>query len=226
MASSATKAHQKAQKKKIIILSVMMLATAMTWGKALFAKDEKSVAAANPTAAALPIAGAPLGAGSATASGSQANSRTQISSYAQATQRMEMWPSALKRRVHSGRIEDIVPFAAESEITGPADGELALESPTTSASPTPTAPVKLAILYEDLHLKLTSTAIMGKSRYARINGEQVTVGQVIEVQVGPETVRYEVSAIHAREVEIRYSGETYSLRIKVPGLNNRAQEGA
>jgi len=119
-----------------------------------------------------------------------------------------------------------VPFAAEAEVTDPTPGEAVAANAQTAASPTPAAPEKLTILFEDLHLKLSSTAIMGKSRYARINGEQVTVGQEIEVQVGPETVRYEVSAIHAREVEIRYSGETYSLRIKVPGLNNRAQEGA
>ena len=140
---------------------------------------------------------------------------------------MEIWPKALNRRFYAGQVEEIVPFDNEvleggGVITDIQDGNNAEQM----ATPPPPPVTQPGIAFEDVRLKLTTTAIFGKSRYARINGEKVVVGQEIEVQVGSETIRYEVSAINSREVEIRYSGETYFLRIDVPGPLNRAQDGA
>jgi hypothetical protein len=231
MASAAERRQQKAAKKKVMILIFMAVITAMTWGKTLFGKDDKPAAPTGPPpVAATPIPGAAGGAGPAPA-GPRAGvvataTSSSISSYDQAVQRMTTWPSALKRRVHVGQIEEIVPFESEA-----LDNTDLVEDPgpTAVATTVETAPAPLIepdIRFEDLRLKLTTTAIFGKSRYARINGEKVIPGQKIEVQVGSETIRYEVSAINSREVEIRYSGETYLLRIAASSLLGGAQDGA
>ena len=232
MVSAGERRQQKAAKKKVAILVFMALATAMTWGKALFGKDDKPAAPTGPPpVAATRVPGAAGGAGPAPAGPPAATVGTttssSISSYAQAVQRMTMWPSALKRRVHVGQIEEIVPFESEA-----LDNTQVVEDPgpgiavTTVDTPPPPPVVEPDIRFEDLHLKLTTTAIFGKSRYARINGEKVIPGQKIEVQVGSETIRYEVSAINTREVEIRYSGETYILRIAASSLVGGVQDGA
>jgi hypothetical protein len=229
MVSAAERRQQKAAKKKVIILIFMAIATAMTWGKALFGKDDKPAAPAGPpTTAARPIPGAAGGAGPAPTGPRGAVSATStsssISSYEQAVQRMTTWPNALKRRVHVGQIEEIVPF--ETEILAAADLNNAGNPAEKPQTATPPPVVEQKIEFEDLRLKLTTTAIFGKSSYARINGEKVIPGQKIEVQVGSKTIRYEVSAIYPREVEIRYSGETYILRIAASSLTGGEQDGA
>ncbi|MCP4093257.1 MAG: hypothetical protein GY747_07390 [Planctomycetes bacterium] len=230
------KAQAKAQKKKVTILVIMALATAMTWGKNLFGKSDTSATErAAASVNAMPIPGAAGGAGPAPAGPlvrriTTGTTSTSITGYDQAVKRMEIWPNALQRRVHEGIIEEIVPFETEIEEGGLSETEVATETtPTTPVAedlPPPQTTVEASIAFEDLRLKLTTTAIMGKSRYAKISGTKVTVGETIDVQVGSETIRYEVSAINPREVEIRYSGETHFLRISAPGLLNRMQEGA
>lgn len=232
MASAAERRQQKAAKKKIMILIFMASVTAMTWGKALFGKDDKpSAPAGPPPVAARPIPGAAGGAGPAPAGPRAATIATttssSISSYDQAVQRMTTWPGALKRRVHVGQIEEIVPFETEALANGGGAKDSGPGTVAVTVEAAPPAPlVEPDIRFEDLRLKLTTTAIFGKSRYARINGEKVIPGQQIEVQVGSETIRYEVSAINPREVEIRYSGETYTLRIAASSLLGGVRDGA
>ena len=235
MAKAMNKAQAKAQKRKVSILVIMALATAMTWGKNLFGNSDGAADVRPANANATPVAGAAGGAGPAPAGPlvrpiTTGTTATSITSYDQAVKRMEIWPNALQRRVHEGIIEEIVPFESEFEDESLADTEVATggseTAPLAEQLPPPPTTVEEGIAFEDLHLKLTTTAIMGKSRYAKINGTKVTVGATIDVQVGGETIRYEVSAINPREVEIRYSGETYFLRIAAPGLLNRAQDGA
>ncbi|MDP7062344.1 MAG: hypothetical protein QF489_05350 [Planctomycetota bacterium] len=236
MAKTLNKAQAKAQKKKVMILVVMALATATTWGKNLFGRsDGDAESRGAPPLAAAAVPGAAGGAGPAPAGPlvrpiTAGKKSTSITSYEQAVKRMEIWPNALQRRVHDGIIQEIVPIETEIENDGLLETDLVAEAteavPVAEDLPPPPTAVQASIAFEDLRLKLTTTAIMGKARYARINGTKVTVGETIEVQVGTDTIRYEVSAINPREVEIRYSGETYFLRIPAPGLLNRVQEGA
>jgi hypothetical protein len=236
MAKAMNKAQAKAQKKKVTILVIMALATAMTWGKNLFGKSDGAAdVRADASVNAPPVAGAAGGAGPAPAGPlvrpiTTGTTTTSITSFDQAVERMEIWPGALKRRIHEGIIEEIVPFESELVEEAPTETEVAVEGPVTAPVteelPPPPTTVEEGIAFEDLHLRLTTTAIMGKSRYAKINGTKVTVGETIDVQVGSETIRYEVSAINPREVEVRYSGETHFLRIAAPALLNRVQEGA
>lgn len=226
MAKELNKIQAKAQKKKITILVVMVLFTAMTWSKTLLGKDDKP----SPT----PTAGAP--ASSAPASGGQSATpvaaviaRTSIASFDQAVARMELWPAALDRKVHSGHIAELKPIndllATDEE---PLEEELPplddyiLAPPQMEEMP----PEEPDVLFEDLRLKLTTTVDFGKDRiYAIINGEKVSIGQAVEVQVDGQTVRYEVRAIGTRMVELAYEGQTHILRIGLPDLQSRGQDG-
>lgn len=234
MAKAMNKAQAKAQKRKVTLLIIMALVTATTWGKNLFGNaDGDADPAVTSSANANPGAAGDAGNAPANPIVRRTNTgaaTTSITSYDQAVKRMEIWPNALKRRVHEGIIEEIVPFETELEEEAISETEAAAASlvsaPVAEELPPPLIVVEPSIAFEALRLKLTTTAIMGESRYAKINGTKVTVGQTIEVQVGSETIRYTVSAINPREVEIRYSGETHLLRISSPELLNRGQDGA
>lgn len=227
MAKELNKSQQKAQKKKIIILGVMVLAAGGTWSKNLFGKGSKSDSTPAPAATATVAGSAATAAAPASANSPAANS-TSVTNYDQAVARMGLWPLALDRQVHVGTIEELTP------INGLLGGG-PMEEPEEETE-TPLAPILQPILplmpedpvfaFEDLRLKLTTTARFGKSTYAIISGDKVREGDSVEVQVDGETIRYEVRAIGTRMVEVAYGGEAHVLRIDLPGKQRRDPEGA
>ncbi|MGB0953370.1 MAG: hypothetical protein ACPG31_09090 [Planctomycetota bacterium] len=226
MAKELNKIQAKAQKKKITILAVMVLFTAMTWSKTLLGKDDKPTPAASPA----PVAGASTASKSSATPAKTVVARTAITSYQQAVARMELWPVALKRQVHTGAIEELTPINdLLATDQPPLEEDL---PPLEQLLPVPPPiedlpPEEPEVLFEELRLKLTTTADFGKDRiYAIINGEQVSMGQAVEVQVDGQTVRYEVRAIGTRMVELAYEGQTHVLRIGLPELEARDQDGA
>jgi len=227
MGSQLNKAQARAQKKKVTILAVMVLFTAVTWSKTLFGKGDKKSSPATSTASAPATPQGPSGLPVAPSAASVI--RTAITSYEQAVARMDLWPVALDRQVHTGTIEELTPIndllaTDEPEIVEEDLPPLeTLEAPPLVEETLPEVP---EVLFEELRLKLTTTALMGKSEFAIINGERVVPGQTVEVQVDGQTVRYEVRAIGARMVELAYAGQTHVLRIGLPGLLGQDQDGA
>lgn len=220
MASTLNKAQQKAQKKKIIILAVMISFTAITWSKTLFGKDDKPATTAATTVAA------PTNTG--TKAVSVVSKLTMISSYSQAIDRMDLWPAALDRKIHVGTIEELTPI---NDLLSENDGT---SSPKNGVVPEPSLARLLERLpvgdtppidFEDLGLRLTTTASFGDSAFAIISGEKVQSGQAIEVQIDGSTVRYEVRSINTRMVEITYRGNNHILSIDLPDFQNRDQKG-
>lgn len=222
MGESLNRSQAKAKKKKVIILAVMVLGTAATWSKTLFGKDDKPAAPAVATSATVGTPATPaVGATPAAASA--------ISTYDQALKRLELWPQALDRQVHIGVIEALTPindllggenaldFASEEENLPDASGYLSQEIPPVVE--------EVNVAFGALRLRLTTTARFGKSTYAVISGERVKPGESVEVQVEGKTVRYEVRAIETRMVEISYQGTTHILRIDLPDLQHRDQDG-
>lgn len=227
MAKELNKAQAKAQKKKVMILAVMVIITGATWSKTLFGKGDKKTGPATPAATA---AGAPASTGQPAAPAVATVVRTAITSYDQAVARMNLWPDALDRKVHTGNIEELTPINDLLASDIPAE-ESVPELPQIEAAPQMPDLVELPpeepeVLFEDLRLKLTTTALMGKSEFAIINGERVIPGQEVAVQVDGQTVRYEVRAIGSRTVELAYAGQTHVLRIGLPGLLGQDQDGA
>lgn len=226
MAKELNKIQAKAQKKKITILAVMVLFTAFTWSKTLLGKDDKKSA---PVASATSAGGPQAPSGLPTAPAAITVVRTAITSYEQAVARMDLWPVALERQVHSGIIAELSPINPllaseedfEEEELPPLDDYL-MAPPALEGLP----PEEPEVLFEDLRLKLTTTALFGKTAFAIINGEKVSIGQTVEVQVDGQTVRYEVRAIGSRMVELAYEGQPHVLRIGLPGLAGQDQDGA
>lgn len=214
MGKTVNKAHEKAQKKKVVLLSVMVLATGATWSKTLFGKDDKptapTVAAASTNAASTATPAVALGS---------------ITSYGQAVRRMDLWPKALNRQVHLGTIEELTPI--NDLLTADDYPELGVESGIEEETPgylSPEIPPVAEddfIAFEALRLRLTTTARLGKTTYAVINGNRVKLGESVEVQVDGQSVRYEVRAIETRMVEVAYQGTSHILRIDLPELQHR-----
>jgi len=222
MGSQLNKAQEKAQKKKVIILAVMVLGTGATWSKTLFGKDDKPAAAAAPAAAATTSA-----TGTPTASAA-ASLTSSIGSYEQAVQRMKLWPKALNRQVHLGTIEELTPI---NDLLSNKEEEIEKEKNTEELPGFLGAEIlppleDESVDFDALRLRLTTTARLGKSTYAVISNERVKPGQTVEVQVDGKTVRYEVRAIGTRMVEIAFRGTTHILRIDLPDLQRRDQDGA
>lgn len=227
MAKELSKSHQKAQKKKLMILGVMVLAAGGTWSKNLFGKGDKNASTPAPAATAIVAGNAATPAASTAASSPAANS-TSVTSYDQAVARMGLWPLALDRRVHVGTIEELTPIndlLEDTSMEDPKKEEEVLLAPILQPI-LPTLSEDPVFAFEDLRLKLTTTARFGKSTYAIINGDKVREGDTVEVQVDGETIRYEVRAIGTRMVEVAYGGEAHVLRIDLPGMQRRDQEGA
>ena len=219
MAKELTPAEAAAQKKKIKILVLMGAMTMATWGRNLIGGEEGGPAAAIPTPVsnAGPIPGAAGGEGPAPPTNlvaAAAPRKANITSYEQAVERMEVWPQAMNRRVFVGQVEELKPFERE-ELEEPLELP-PLEAPQLEPIHIPTDD-ELDVAFEDLNLYLSTTALFGKTRIAVINGHRMNEGESTEIQVRGKTVRYEVSKIRSREVEIRYAGELHVLRIQVPG---------
>jgi len=153
-----------------------------------------------------------------------------IATFEQAMARMQVWPRALNRQSHTGPIEEIVPF--EDLLNGGGQEDLetpenALLGPNSLVEMTPPpAPEAPQVAFEDLGLELTTTAIFGKNRFAVIEGKRYQEGELLEIQVGQATVRYEVSAILPRAVELRDGETVHVLRIASSGLQVRDSDGA
>ncbi len=225
MARELNAAQQKAQKKKITILVVMVVLTALTWSRTLFGKGKKTTPP--PTAAAAttvtPAAATPnTSVGPSTTNSTATAASGVIRNYEQAVSRLELWPAALKRQVHTGAIEELTPI---NDLLNTKEDVPLPTAPLAEAPPAHTQTTAV-IDFRDLRLKLTTTARFGNATFAVINGERVQEGQTVVVQVGQETVRYVVRAIGTREVELSYGDSTYTLRIELPGLLGRDQDGA
>ena len=227
MAKAMNKAQEKAQKKKVVILSVMVLATGATWSKALFAKDDKATSPAAVTAPGGAVSANPVANNTATPATSASGS---ISSYAQAVGRMGLWPKALDRQVHLGTIEELTPIndllLTDDGLELAAELENIEETPAYLSSEIPPVMEEDTVAFEALRLRLTTTARFGKNTYAVINGNRVKLGEIVEVQVDGQTVRYEVRAIETRMVEVAFKGTSHILRIDLPDLQHRDQDGA
>ncbi|MHC4380282.1 MAG: hypothetical protein ACYSU1_04235, partial [Planctomycetota bacterium] len=229
MAKELNKTQAKAHKRKITILAVMVLATGATWSKNLFGKGDKSATTAVPGATTA-ASNAALAPAASTAAGSPAANSSSITNYDQAVARMGLWPLALDRQVHVGTIEELTPI---NDLLG--DGEVEVREPDPEVESL-LAPILQPALppivedpdfaFEDLRLKLTTTARFGKSTMAIINGEKVREGESVQVQVDGETIRYEVRAIGTRMVEVAYGGNVHVLRIDHPDIQRRDLEGA
>lgn len=227
MAKAINKAQEKAQKKKIVILSVMVLGAGATWSKALFGKDDKPTSPIAATAPVGGVAGNPVAQATATPATSASGS---ISSYAQAVSRMELWPKALNRQVHLGTIQELTPIndlllTDDGLELEPELGNIE-ETPVDFPSEIPPVLEEETVPFDALRLRLTTTARFGKTTYAVINGNRVKPGEVVEVQVDGQTVRYEVRAIETRMVEVAFQGTSHILRIDLPDLQHRDQDGA
>jgi hypothetical protein len=226
MSEAKSSLATRRRKKQATILAVLVGVTGLTWSKTLFGGSKKPAAAPPPgvtavaPAPAAPRPGAPVPAG--TAAGA-----ARIASFEQAMARMQVWPRALDRQVHVGPIEDIVPFEdlLRAETETPEEASILAPDPaglvevTPAPQPEPELPE-----FEDLGLELTTTAIFGKTSYAVIDGERVKEGETLEIQVGLDTVRYEVSAILPRAVELRAGGRTHVLRISSRGPKLRGND--
>jgi len=223
MGNQRNNAQAKAQKKKVMILAVMVLGTGATWSKTLFGKDDKPSAASTSVVA---VATAAAGTPAASVSTSHALS---ISTYKHAVKRMELWPKALNRQVHLGTIEELTPI---NDLLGMSDGEnegpekeILANLPGLLGAEISPVDEEQGVAFEALHLRLTTTARFSKNTYAIISSEKVQVGDLVKVQVDGETVRYEVRAIGTRIVEIAFQGTTHILRIELPDLQRRDPDG-
>ncbi|MGB0685583.1 MAG: hypothetical protein ACPGQD_05290 [Planctomycetota bacterium] len=223
MSEAKTSLAARRRRKQVTILAVLVGVTGLTWSKTLFGGSRKPTAPPSPSVTA--VAPAPFPGSNAAAASTGA---ARIASFEQAMARMQVWPRALDRQVHVGPIEDIVPF---EDLLG-AEGEALEEAPILAPDPAglvevtpPKEPEPELPDFEELGLELTTTAIFGKTRYAVIDGERVKEGETLEIQVGLDTVRYEVRAILPRAVELRAGGRTHVLRIASRGLKIRGNDG-
>ncbi|MDA0666913.1 MAG: hypothetical protein O3A95_04195 [Planctomycetota bacterium] len=225
MAKALNKAQEKAHKKKVVILSVMVLATAGTWSKTLFGKDHK---AAEPGVAVASTGAA--GALTATPATPGVGATSSITSYDQAVRRMDLWPQALNRQVHLGTIEELTPIndllSADDNSGFGNESGIMEETPAYLSSEIPPVVEDEPILFSALRLRLTTTARFGKNHYAVINGNRVKLGESVEVQVDGQTVQYEVRAIETRMVEVAFQGTSHILLIDLPELQHRNKDGA
>ncbi|MFT7517315.1 MAG: hypothetical protein ACI84O_001105 [Myxococcota bacterium] len=202
MASTAEKKRQKAQRKKTIMLALLLLSACVVWSRTLFAGDA-STAATPPTATAQVTAPYAKTAGSS------------VNSYATALQRLEVWPKALNRKVFVGSIEEITPInnllnnVMEEAV-------IANESIRKSAR-------EAAELFEvenvtdeefaNIDAVLSTTALLGDTAIAIINGKKYKIGDDLVLQLEEYSVRYEVSAIHSRRVVLRLGENEIELHI-------------
>lgn len=226
MANALNKAQAKAQKKKIIILAVMVLGAGATWSKALFAKDEKPKA---PTASANTNSGTPAASTGRSSAPAATTAASSINSYEKAVQRMALWPKALDRKVHVGTIEELTPIndllTVDGDLEFPAEPEIQEETTAHLNTEIPPVVEESNIAFDALRLRLTTTARLGKTSYAVINNTRVKLGDSVEVQVDGESVRYEVRAIETRMVEVVFQGTSHILRIDLPELQHRDTDG-
>ncbi|MHC4837488.1 MAG: hypothetical protein ACYTF3_04795 [Planctomycetota bacterium] len=230
MSEAKSSLATRRRKKQVTILAVLVGVTGLTWSKTLFGGSKRPAAAPPPGVTAVaptpaaPRPGAPVPGGPAAAASAGA---ARIASFEQAMARMQVWPRALDRQVHVGPIEDIVPF--EDLLGGgtetPEEAPILAPDPAglVEVTPPPQPETELPD-FEDLGLELTTTAIFGKTSYAVIDGERVKEGETLEIQVGLDTVRYEVSAILPRAVELRAGGRTHVLRISSRGPKLRGND--
>lgn len=231
MSTQGSSLAARRKKKQLTILAVMVGVTGITWSRTLFGGSESPTP--TPTA---PPAGIAAGAASGTPAASRgpvaAVRNSSIGSFEQAMARMQVWPKALDRQIHTGPIEEIVPFedltAEKEEILEPVIEAPSFPpiDPSPLVETTPEEPEQPDIAFEDLGLELTTTAIMGKNRYAVIEGERWMEGDTLEIQVDGQTIRYEISAILPRSVELREGETKYILRIATPGFQSRGNGGA
>lgn len=202
---TSTKAAKANNKKRNILIALAAI-TLFTWGKALFAGDGKDDAYARAKAAGTPTGPtAPVGsAGSGAGVAATASLRGTISTFQQARQRMSAWPDALDRNVIQGPIAEVLPF------------NTTLEPPKVEdPNPEPIDWSSGSISFEGLGLRLTSTAIFGKDRWAVINGQTVREGGILQLQVSGVGVRYVLEAVRPRAVDLREGEELHTLEITV-----------
>lgn len=231
MSTQGSSLAARRKKKQLTILAVMVGITGITWSRTLFGGSESP--APTPTA---PPAGVAAGATSGSPTGPRgpvaAVRNNSIASFEQAMARMKVWPKALDRQIHTGPIEEIVPFrditAGKEKIVEPVIEAPSFPpiDPTPLVETTPEEPEQPDIAFEDLSLELTTTAIMGKNRYAVIDGKRWMEGDTLEIQVAGQTIRYEISVILPRSVELSDGETKYTLRIASPGFQSRGNDGA
>lgn len=231
MSSQGQSLAARRKKKQLTILAVMVGVTGITWSRTLFGGSDgpaPTPVATPPGVAVGAAAGAPAASGPVVLT-----SAGTIGSFEQAMARMKVWPKALDRKSHTGPIEEILPFEDLSIEKPEEKAPLAAGPSFPPLGPTPLLettppeqPKQPEIDFEDLNLELTTTAIMGKNRYAVIEGQRLTVGDTFEFQVAGQTFRYEVSAILPRSVELRAGETKYVLRIASPGFETKGNDGA
>ncbi len=231
MSTQGSSLAARRKKKQLTILAVMVGITGITWSRTLFGGSESPT----PTPTAPPAgvaAGASAGAPTAPRGPVASAHTSSIGSFEQAMARMQVWPKALDRQIHTGPIEEIVPFedvtAEKGKIVEPVIEEPSFPpiNPSPLVETTPEEPEQPDIAFDDLNLELTTTAIMGKNRYAVIDGKRWMEGDTLEIQVAGQTIRYEISAILPRSVELRDGETKYTLRIATPGFKSRGNDGA
>lgn len=192
----------KAQRKKRNILIALASVTLITWSKSLFGGDGRPPRTAPPTTTSGPVAyvANPSGTSQST------SQRGSVTGYEQAMERMRVWPEALAREVIAGPIAALTPFSSQSDVTDVGSQPIEMEAAPAWTSPLPEANTTFG-------LHLSSTAIFGSDRWARISGELYREGDGIEVQVAGFDVRYEVVSIRPREVDIRDGERLVTLKI-------------
>ncbi|MDP6963221.1 MAG: hypothetical protein QGF46_03550 [Planctomycetota bacterium] len=209
MATRGEELQRQAQRKKALALILLLAITALVWSRTLFAGNNQTVVA---VASVSPSVAAPV---TPTIHPTAAGNSSKVVSYETAIKRLETWPKALNRKVFHGSIEELSPINTLLNTVMEDAADAAPEASDGAAESTqhPVDNDVMAIDINSFDVELSTTAILGNTAIAIIEGEKYQIGDQIELQFEGKSIRYEVSAIYSRRVVLRLGDHEYELKI-------------